>query len=420
MTSSEKEISKSQISGKNIHEESSIYEDEINLIDYFIVLRKRRYFIFLGSVLPAMIVGVFFFLLPRNYEVTYAYDVRGDVDIPNDVDSWKLNEKNYNLLVDSFYSEENLNRLTDDLRKEGFKEYAGQISNSDNTSGKLIQFEVFPQFLDFSKANITNFDFSKSSITISDQLKQIRNMEALLLKVTIVGKPKENMYKISSVILNNIENVIPLYIAQKQLSTSIIQYNASLAGIERNRFSLELSLQKTNKVLASLKEVSIGIPANKQENIVLQFNVGEQSQYLPLDYQIQAAESEKINLEENIKANEGKYKYYKDLLDLNNRIHTELGGKLTSKYSEEQFKAFLNDLAASCEKQEMKDYLSSYIRKIDNGVLAYKPVTEKPWIYPVAKGTRKKSGIVFAAALMISVFTAFLLEGSKKNRTQAL
>jgi uncharacterized protein involved in exopolysaccharide biosynthesis len=82
MTSSEKEISKSQIPGKNIHEESNIYEDEINLIGYFIVLWKRRYFIFLASVLPTMIVGIFFFLLPGNYKVTYVYDVRDDIDLP--------------------------------------------------------------------------------------------------------------------------------------------------------------------------------------------------------------------------------------------------------------------------------------------------------------------------------------------------
>jgi capsular polysaccharide biosynthesis protein len=407
MTSSEKDISKSRISGTNIHEESNTYEDEINLIDYFIVLWKRKYFIFLAAILPAMIVGIFFFLSPRNYKVTYVYDVKGDVDLPND-DGWKLNGKNYNLLVDIFYSEGNFNRLIDGLRKDGFKEYASQISDSNNTLDKFIQFEATPPFLDISRFNITN----------PDQLKQIRDMKALLLEVTIVGKPKENMYKISSVIRDNIENVIPLYIVQKQLLTSIIKYNDLLADIERNRFNLELSLKKTNKVLASLKEVSVGIPANKQDNIVLQFNVGEQSQYLPLDYQIQASESMKIELEENIKTNEEKYKYHKDLLGLNNKVLAELGSKLTSKYSEEQFKAFLNGLAASCEKPEMKDYLSSYIKKVDNGIMIYKPVTEKPRIYPISKGTVKKSGIVFVAAFMIAVFAAFLREGLEKNKTK--
>jgi hypothetical protein len=408
MTSSEKDISNSQISGRNIHEESNIYEDEINLIDYFIILWKRKYFILLTAILPAMIVGIFFFLLPANYKVTYVYDVKGDVDIPNDTDAWKLNEKNYNLLIDSFYSEENLNRVTDGLRKNRFEEYVEQVDRNNDAPDKFIKFEVIPPFLDISKLNITD----------AGQLKQIRDMKALLLEVTIVGKSKENMYKMSSVIRDNIENVIPLYVVQKRLSSDVIKYNDLLSDIEKNRFSLELSLKKINKVLASLKEVSIGIPANKQDNIVLQFNVGEQSQYLPLDYQIQAAESKKIELEENMKANEENHKYYKDLLDLNNKILAELDSKLSSGYSGKQFKTFLSSLAASCEKPEMKDYLSSYIRKIDNGIMLHKPVTEKPMIYSIAKGTVKKSGIVFVIAVMITVFAAFLREGLEKNKTK--
>jgi uncharacterized protein YejL (UPF0352 family) len=355
-----------------------------------------------------MIVGIFFFLLPKNYKITYVYDVRGDVDIPNDVEGWKLNEKNYNLLIDSFYSEENLDRVADGLRKDGFEEYAEQVGRNNDTLGKFIKFEAIPPFLDVSKSNITN----------PDQLKQIRDMKALLLEVTIVGKSKENMYKMSSVIRDNIENVIPLYIVQRRLSSDVIKYNDLLSDIEKNKFSLELSLKKINKVLASLKEVSIGIPANKQDNIVLQFNVGEQSQYLPLSYQIQAAESKKIELEENIKVNEENYKYYKDLLDLNNRVLAELNSKQASKYSEEQFKTFLSSLTASCEKPEMKDYLSSYIRKIDNGVMLHKPVTEKPMIHSIAKGTVKKSGVVFVIAFMIAVFAAFLWEGLEKNKTK--
>jgi hypothetical protein len=412
MTSSEKEISKSQISGKDIHEESNNYEDEINLIDYFIVLWRRKYLILLATILPAMIVGIFFFLLPRNYEVTYVYDVRGDVDLPNDVDvsGWNLNEKNYNLLLDRFYSEENSKKLIDELQKKGFERYIRQINSNNDLLKKFVEFEAFPHFLDLSKLNISD----------PEQLNKIKNMKASLLNVTISGRPKGDMYEISSVVRDDIENVIPLYIFQKQLSTCIIKYNDSLANIEKNRFNLELTLKQINKVLVSLKEVSIGIPANKQDNIVLQFNVGEQSQYLPLDYQIQAAESKKIELEENIKTNEDHYKYYKDLLDLNNKIFAELDSKLTSEYSGKQFKAFLNGLAASCEKPEMKDYLSSYIRNMDNEILTYKPVTEKPRIYPIAKGIVKKSGIVFVISFIISVFAAFLLEGSKKRRTQAL
>ena len=57
-------------------ESADIYEDEINLADYLLVLWKRKYLILLGSVLPALIVGLILFFSPRNYKVTYVYDVK--------------------------------------------------------------------------------------------------------------------------------------------------------------------------------------------------------------------------------------------------------------------------------------------------------------------------------------------------------
>jgi hypothetical protein len=136
---------------------------------------------------------------------------------------------------------------------------------------------------------------------------------------------------------------------------------------------------------------------------------------LPLSYQIQAAESKRIGLEGNIKASEEKYNYYKDLLDLNSRIFAELNNNLSSDYTIEQFKLFLTGLVAGYEKPQLKDYLNSYIRKIENRISTSKPITEKPQIHPIAKRTVKKSGIVFVIAFMIAVFAAFLREGLEKR-----
>ena len=47
--------------------------------------------------------------------------------------------------------------------------------------------------------------------------------------------------------------------------------------------------------------------------------------------------------------------------------------------------------------------------------MAGKPVAEKPGICPIAKGTGKKTGIVFVIAFMLSVFTVFLREGLEKR-----
>jgi hypothetical protein len=412
MNSSENDGSNKQAADNDVHGKANIYEDEINLMDYFLVLWKRKWFIFLVTVLPALIVGITLLLLPRNYKETYVYDVKAanvyNVEAANDLGGWDLDEKNYEMLLSRFYSEENLDKLIDKSQKNGLEKYVKQIGNSSEQSGKFIEFEAVPPFLDLSKLNVTD----------PEQLNKIRSMKALLLKVTITSKSKEDIHKISSVIRDNIENVLPLYITREQLSAYVKEYNNNLADIERNRFGLELALKDVNEILAGLKKINAGVQGEKLDNIVLQFNVGEQSQYLPLSYQIQAAESKRIELEGNIKANEENYKYYKDLLDLNNKIFAELNNKLSSDYTADQFKSFLTGLVDVYEKPQLKDFLNSYIRKIENRILVSKPITEKPQIYPIAKRTAKKSGIVFVIAFVVSVFSAFLLEGLKKSQVK--
>lgn len=66
MTNSEKDGLNKQATGNEVRGKVDIYEDGINLIDYFLVLWKRKYFISLTSVLPALVVGIVFFLSPQR------------------------------------------------------------------------------------------------------------------------------------------------------------------------------------------------------------------------------------------------------------------------------------------------------------------------------------------------------------------
>jgi hypothetical protein len=55
MASSQKDIANSQPVPEDIEDKTNTYEDEINLIDHFWVLWRRKCFIVLGSVLPASV-----------------------------------------------------------------------------------------------------------------------------------------------------------------------------------------------------------------------------------------------------------------------------------------------------------------------------------------------------------------------------
>ena len=387
-------------------QEKNACEDEINLIDYFLVLWKYKWFVLLGSILPALIVGLALFFTPNRYEITYVYDVRGDVR--GDISGWDLNEKNYNIFVSSFYSEENSNKIINKLRENRLNEYAELLSNSNGLLG-LVKFEPSPSYINLSKVEITD----------SEQLEQFRKLTAQLLNVTIVGRFKERLLKIASVVRDDIEEVMPIYSIQREVINTINEYRAKMGNIEKSRFNVELDLKRNKAVFTKLKEIEVGVLDKTEDNVALQFDVGSKSTYLPLGYQIRAAEANIIKLEANIRENAEKYSYYKNLLALNEKLSAELEKSVPSYYTIQQFHSYLTELVASYETKELKDYLASYIKGIENRISVSVPVSENPKMHSISKGTVKKSGLVFVIALMLSAFAAFLSEGLKKNQVQA-
>ncbi|MFH1616276.1 MAG: Wzz/FepE/Etk N-terminal domain-containing protein [Planctomycetota bacterium] len=401
---SEKNSASKQEEHRDIQQNMGIYEDGINPMDYFRVIWKRKWFIFLWSVLPTLIAGLILFLLPRSYKVTYVYDVRDNIG--DGISNWNLNETNYNILLGKFYSKENLEKIIDKFRRDGFESCAKKLGNISDGPEKYVEFKAIPTLTGLSSLNVTD----------PNQFERIKNRKASLLNVTITGECKEDMYQISSVIRDNIENVLPLYMIQEQLSTNIRDYKNALADIERSRFNLELILKNNNEILTGLRNVNVGAPGSKEGDVMLQFDIGEQKQYLPVGHQIQAAESKRVELEANVKTDEEKYKYHKGLVDLNERVLVELGEKLSSDYSIMGFKSFLEELGGGYDKRELKDYLNSYVKKIENRISVSRPISESPKIHVIARGTIRKSGIIFGILLLMSVFVAFVREGFQKSQ----
>ena len=401
--------------GDDIGEKSRGYEDEINLVDYLFILWKHKWLILVCSVLPALIVGVCIHLSPSSYVVTYTYDVRGDVkgdvrdDVGGDVSNWNLNEKYFNVLQSRFYSEDNLNRITGKLEQNKLDESAEHIKTfRSGTSSWSVNFEVSPPFPDLSKLNAID----------PGQIEKFRDMKASLLNMTITGRSKEYIGKIALAIRDNFEEVTPLYLILEQLSTDIRGYNSNLANIESSRFGLDLDLKNYIEMLAGLKKVEVAALGEKRGEIVLQFDVGDQLQYLPLTYQVQAMESKVLELEGQITKNATNYKYYEDLSGLSAQMVAELNDKLHSgeNYTIELFNSFLADLIGEIEQQELKDYLASYIKKLENRISVSAPVLQTPKITSVAKDASRKSALAFIVALACSVFLAFLIESVQKHK----
>jgi len=391
MPNPKNDIPNKQSVSKNIKEKVGPYEDEIDLMDYFRIVWKRKYFIVLGSVLPALIVFLFIHYSPRDYRLTFLYDI-------------SLTEKNYKTLLDKFYSAENLGKIAAKLKENGLNEYWQGIVESN------VKLEVSPSYFKTDAAKLTNVE----------NLQKIQEVTGTLLTMTVTGRPRSDMQKTSSIIRDNFEKILPIYDTKQQLNTTIIDLKTKMVDIEENKFDLELELKRKKAILEKLKKMEPADPNNIPGGIVLQFNrVDQSSEYLPLAYQVQATNSNIIDLEETVKTNQQKYDYYKNLLSLNERLFNQVKGKTSSYYTIQQFHSSLTDILNNYEDKELRDYLNAYIKRIENVISANTPVVEKPRIDAIDKSPYKKCTAVFAVLLMITTFIAFLSEAVKNSQPPA-
>lgn len=401
-------------------------QDEISLLDYFMVIWKHKYMILFGAVLPTFIAGLIFFFSAKSYNATYIYSVKDqstysvkgrsiydmrDQSIYNmrdqsgyDVSNWNLDEKNYNVFLGKFYSGENIDKIINKLRENGLSSYATLISGGAGGLKQFVDFNVWPSYDYLSKARITK----------SAQLEHSGQLSTQLLNMTIFAKQRNDIYTVSSVIRDNLENVIPVYMVEEHLNVNTRRLRSQIADIEENWFDLELALKTNKTVLAKLKNIQSPVSDRNAGRFTLQLDIGEKTEYLPLEYQIQAVESKTIQIEGEVATNEKIYNYYQNLLALNEKLLVELTNKTSSYYTIKQFLSFLTDLADSYKDKELKSYLNSYIKRIENRMSARGPITKKPTIYIAGDATVRKSAFVFVISLAISVFAAFLFEGIRK------
>ncbi|MBN1621101.1 MAG: hypothetical protein JW871_00735 [Endomicrobiales bacterium] len=400
MTSLKNGGSGKQTIGNNVHEEARVYEDEINLMDCFLVLWRRKWFIFFASVLPALVIGLNIFFSPRSYTLTFIYNQ-------------ELGEKDIRMLEGMFYSEENTEKLARKLQTAGFEDCAQKLANAQSNGDlkKIVSFEVTPSFLLTKLAQARSFE----------ETQQLKQAKGSLLSVHITLNCEKNIRKIALIFRENIEKVIPLYSEKEYLNQNIVEFKDKMAAIEETRYPLKLQLERKKSTLEKLNKLNSD-ESNKllSDNLILQFSdVDGSSAYLPLPYQIQAAETQIINAEEQVRADNEIYDYYAGLLKLNEKLFGGVNKAIVSGSTLGQFCSFLVDTPSEYKDGvQIMDYMKAYIKRMENKVANNMPIMEKPKIYPVAKGTVKKTAKVFAAALVIAVFISFMLEVIKKSRPQ--
>lgn len=273
------------------HSHREAHEEEVNLIDYFLVIWKYKWFIAVLSTLSFVLTGLFFSFTPRTYEVSYIYD------------NLNPDPSEYIVLTSQIYCRENLDKIADRFQKEGLGGHTEYLRNGGKIDS-FLRIEPFPPYIVLSESDITD----------PGQIRQIQSLKSQQINMTLTAPTRDDLFKIASVIRDNFEKTVPLYSLRREVAQNINFCRTYMADIEANKFEHGLTLAKNRDILASLSKIRSGVSDNGEDNIMLQFDVGQESQYLPLGYQLRAVEAKIIELEKESEVDTINYKYHEQLL----------------------------------------------------------------------------------------------------------
>ena len=368
--------------------------DDISLIDCVLVLIKHKWFILLGSVGPAFIVGLVVFLLPRHYEIRYTYQM-------------PLSETGLKVLENKFDSAENTEKLIEKFREHGRDDDARKLAAANiNCNLQLANFEVFPPLFDTTAKTF-------------DELQKRQEATGNLLVFHIQGKTPTALLETAGIFRFNFDQIVLLYLEKDKLTNTIISLKSDMADIEGMRFTLNQQLERKKSTLEKLKNSASDPAAKQTDGIVLRFDSDSgSSDYLPLSYQIQAVRTQLINLEEDIRSESEQYAYSAVLLALNETLLEHLNRAASDRFTMEKFHAFLTETQARypLDSDPLKDYLNAYIKRIENEIASSVPLVETPMLYAIPNGALKKTAVVLSLAFILSIMGAFLRDGLQQRK----
>ncbi len=353
-----------------------------------------------GSLLPALAAVVLLSLWPRKYTTTFVYE-------------HPAKESEYNVLVRRFYSLENMEKIAGHLREKGLPGCARELlgCGSEDSLEALIRLTAFPAY----PRRLQTTDPATS--------EKISDFEAQLLSVRVTGRSRTDVETVAGVVTGNFERVLPMYAIRSDLKELMHEMKETAAEIEDGRFTLGMDLQREQARLEKLKALEGSASgsgdrpdrvATGRDNAVLHFtDVNSCRDFLPLRYQIEAAQFKIIDLQETIRGNEDKCAYCVGVLDLAGRLLNQAEQGIRTNYTVQQFLGFVGEQQLACKDKAQADFLKSYMRKTENLALVGTRAGESPMVYPVARHVVEMSLLVFVVAMLVMIFAAVVLECSR-------
>lgn len=383
-------------------------EDEIDLMELIFTLWKRKIFIILFTLIPTLLLGAYFYLNDSpSYKVTSYLNNPGRVVINQE--SFRTNQENLKGNQESFTPKGKLsikykdgiylnqyNLLKNILNSNKFKKQLNKnLSKNKNLKNLAneIKLSSSPRIEKFK--NISKNE-GKAYTTIN-QLKITRNYSDEKLG------GKANNLIIKTLLSNYINHTLSDKISKLLNITKnkISEYKVSKLSLKNELSSLEKRLKK-------LKSINKNKDQKQEQSIsssMLRFNLNNNSNYLPINEQIEMLNSKIVKYESQLDTYQNKIQNYrsleKQLTQLSKKDKDVTLAKLNKKIenSESSFaKIILNRLGTNISA--LKDNFSEIRTSI----------TKKE------SKLKLKLAITLIIFFIISILIAFLLEGIKNYK----
>lgn len=372
--------------------------NKVSIYDYIFVIYKHRAVVIICALAVTVLAGIAFKLLVQKYKIGYTYN------------KLKITVVDYELFLDRFYSQENIDWLINGLRETNCQRYAEKLEKCRQKGReeilKYISFQVWPENLD---------QISLEFMKVED-IKELADFPVKMLRVEIVDSKSTDLKKIGEVIRDNIEECLPMYNIKDSLTMETILFREKIALIQKNRRSSELEIIKDKSILDKLMKIEDTQSTDSLKGIVLQIDLGEQGVYMPVDYQIRAAKSNIILSEEDIQLKIQEEQYYQLLLDSNTSLIDEMNKNENQQYSVTNFLATVKSLSDSVNSEILKDHLRAFCQEIENVKQRNIPATQTPRLQRTG-GLKRVLILSLIASFAMGALAAFVIEGMKYRET---
>jgi len=371
---------------------------EIDLSRYVRVIWHRKWLIALGAVLPAVAVGVALSLSPVEQLSESSYNISLSVNM-------------FDRVRRVFYSADTLDVICARLKEKGYENYSLKLRQSVRNGGEigfryLVAMSAYPKYPDPETMGIRD----------PKQIETWREMKHDTIVLTTRVPEGEAGLEIALLVREVFETILPLHLFIQTFQHRGLELRDELQTLGESIVAARDFLNTSESRIATLRTISSNTADRAlTEDPVLIAAVVQDDRFLPLNYQIEAAEIERAQRMTNLQQFQRQYQTVTKQLTLQDLVCEGIRDGNIRTIGE--CKAYLNQLRSGQSEDSMEQYnqehLAHWLVLADSLMWDGFRLADQPSIYRFAVEKAFFSLVTFGACLFAMIGIVVGIEALK-------